>query len=88
MLGFSAFVLNLINSGKFLCRKMSNGNCLFSSVSLLLVGDNTLVHELRVLAAVELHVNSTYYVQYPAVKSIYGIDQSVIAGKLFSFYVL
>ena len=36
-----------------------------------------------VVAAVELHVNATYYVQQPALKSVYGKDQSVIAGKLF-----
>ena len=45
------------------------------------------------MAAVELHVNATYYTQYPALKSVYGKDQSVLLclvsyfppGKLFSF---
>ena len=36
-----------------------------------------------VMAAVELHVNVTY-AQYPALKSVYGKDQLVIAGKLVS----
>ena len=40
--------------------------------------DNTLVHELWVMAAVELHVYATYYAQYPALKSVYGKDQSVL----------
>ena len=44
------------------------------------------MHELRVMAAVELHVNATYYAQHPALKSVYGKCQSVIGGKLFSFY--
>ena len=44
---------------------------------------NSLVHELSVTAAVELHVNATYYAQHPALKPVYGKDHSVIAGKLF-----
>ena len=35
-----------------------------------LVADNSLVHELRMIAAVELHVNATY-TQHPALKSVY-----------------
>ena len=52
-----------------LFRSMPNGNCRFSSASLSLVGDNSLVHELRVMAAVELHLNATY-AQHPALKSV------------------
>ena len=40
------------------------------------------------MAAVELHVNAAYHAQYPALKSVYGKDQSVIAGKFISFCVL
>ena len=36
---------------------------------------NLLVHELWVMAAVELHVNATFYAQHPALKSVYGKDQ-------------
>ena len=43
--GYSAFV-NLSKSGNTLFRSMPHGNCLFSSASLSLVGDNALVHEL------------------------------------------
>ena len=70
--GFSAFVLNLGKSGNILFRSVANGNCLFSSASLALVGDNSLVHELRAMAALKLHVNATYYVQHHALKSVYG----------------
>ena len=41
MSGFSAFVLNLSKSGNILFRKMPNGSYLFSSASLLLVGEIT-----------------------------------------------
>ena len=73
-------------SGSILFRSTPNRNCPFSSASLSLVGDNSLVHERRVMAAVELHVNSTYYAQYPALKSVYEKRQSARGGKLFSSY--
>ena len=66
---FSGFFLNLSKSCNILFRSMSNGNFLFSSASLSLVRDYSLVHKLRVMAAVALHVNATYYVQHPALKS-------------------
>ena len=80
-----AFVLNFreSKSGNILFRSMPNGNCLFSSASLSLVGENSLVHELREMAAVELHVNATYYARHPALKSVYEKSQSVMSGKLF-----
>ena len=88
MSGFSAFILNLSKSGNILFRSMPNRNY-SAQHQLSLVGDNALVmvHELRVMAAVELHVNTTYYAQHPALKSVYGKRQSVIGGKLFSSYM-
>ena len=44
------------------------------------------MHDLRVIAAVELHVNATYYAQHFALKSVYEKSQSVMGGKLFSSY--
>ena len=41
---------------------------------LLLVGE--IIHWW--MAAVELHVNATYYAQHPALKSVYGKDQLVL----------
>ena len=40
-------------------------------------------YELRVIAAVELHVNATYHPQHQTLKSVNGKSQSVIVGKLF-----
>ena len=62
--GFSDFVLNLSKPGNILFESMPNGNCLFSSASSSLVGDNSLVHERRVMAAVEQHLNATYYTRH------------------------
>ena len=56
------------------------------SASLSLLGDNLLRHEPRVIAAVELHLNGTYYAQHPALKSVHEKSQSVMAGKLFSSF--
>ena len=39
------------------------------------------MHELWVMAAVEVHVNATYYAQYLALTSVYGKDQSVLLWK-------
>ena len=41
-----------------------------NSAFLSLVADNSLVHKLRVMAAVELHLNATY-AQHLALKSVY-----------------
>ena len=45
---------------------------------LSLVGDSSLVHKVRVMTAVKLHVNAKYYAQRPAMKSVYGKSQSEI----------
>ena len=65
---------------------MSNGNCLFSSASLLLIGDNSLLHELRVMAADVLHLIATYYVQHLQLKSVYEKSRSLMGDKLFFSY--
>ena len=62
--GFFDFVFNLSKPGNILFESMPNGNCLFSSASLSLVGDNSLVHGRRVMAAVEQHLNATYYTRH------------------------
>ena len=44
------------------------------------------MHELRVMAAVKLHENATFYAYaLHWIKSLYGKSQPVIGGKLFSF---
>ena len=86
MSGFSELVLNLSKSGNVLFRSITNRNFQFSSASLSLLGDNLLVHEHRVMAAVELHVNATYYAQHLALKSVCEKSQWVTSDKLFSSY--
>ena len=53
-------------------------------LSIFVIGgreDNSLVHKLREMAVVELHVNATFYDQHPdALKSLYENSQSVMGG--------
>ena len=37
-----------------------SGNCLFSSISLVLVGNNSLVTDLRALTCIELFLNAVF----------------------------
>ena len=67
MSGFSVFALTTDN---ILFGSMPNGNCLFNWASLTLVGDYSLSHKLRVMAAVALHLNAKY-AQDLALKLVY-----------------
>ena len=74
MLGYSALFLNLSSSGNIFFRLMPNGDCLLRSTSLSWVEDNSL----KLIAGVKILLNATYYVQYPAFRSVYEKSQSVI----------
>ena len=43
------------------------------------------MHKLRIMAAIELHLNATY-AQHPALKSVYEKSKSIMGGKLFPPY--
>ena len=43
----------------------ADGNCLFNSASISLVGDESASHMLRLLTAVELFLNPQYYANHP-----------------------
>ena len=43
----------------------ADGNCLFNSASILLVGDESASHMLRLLTAVELFLNPQHYANHP-----------------------
>ena len=46
-------------------RSQSCGNCLFSSISILLYGDNSAVEYLRALTAIKLYLFADYYCKHP-----------------------
>ena len=85
MSGFSAFVLNVSKSGNIFFGVKWKLSVQLSIIFVISRRDNSsLVHELWVTSAVEQNVNATYYAQNLALKSFYGKDPSVIAGKLIS----
>ena len=83
MSGFSTFFFDFSKSGNILLRSLPNENFLFSSASLSLVDNNSLLHKLRVMAAVDPHGNATYDAQHPAKKSIYAKRNSAMLEKSY-----
>ena len=65
----------------YLLRSQPNGNCLYSSISLLLFGNNKFVEDLRALTSLELFLNASYYCKHPHFLSV-----SKIYGKSDSFF--
>ena len=70
----------------FILRSIPNGNCLFSSVSILMVGDNHLVDILRLLTAIELFNNSDFYNRHPILEAIFEDSKTALGEKLFSSF--
>ncbi|XP_057316227.1 52 kDa repressor of the inhibitor of the protein kinase-like [Hydractinia symbiolongicarpus] len=63
---------------KFIALKsQASGNCLYSSVSLFLCGDNSLVRKLRTLTSLELYLNSGFYIKHPTIISAYEKGKGV-----------
>ena len=50
----------------FCFRSEENGNCLFSAFSIVMSGDNRYVDDLRILASIELYLNSDFYAKHPS----------------------
>nr|XP_047145808.1 zinc finger MYM-type protein 1-like [Hydra vulgaris]XP_047145866.1 zinc finger MYM-type protein 1-like [Hydra vulgaris] len=48
----------------------STGNCLFSSFSIYLCGDNSLAMDLRMLTAIDLYLNASFYSNHPSFVSL------------------
>ena len=55
----------------FTFRSKTDGNCLFSSVSLLVSGDNKLVDTLRSLCSIELFENRAFYANHPLLRTLF-----------------
>ena len=60
---------------------------MYSSMSLLLVGDNLLVEELRWLTSTEIYLNSDYYGKHDVFHSAY-LSEKEPKGSLESFFYL
>ena len=49
----------------FCFRSEEKGNCLFSSFSIVMIGNNRYVDDLTILASIELYLNSEFYAKHP-----------------------
>ena len=68
---------------------MDQGDCLYSSVSILLCNDNDLVEPLRFLTSWELHHNSAYYADHPLLNTTLNQHSNIFANKaaIFATYL-
>ena len=53
-------------------RSEATGNCLYSTVSLALVGDNSLTKPLMILTSLELSLHANFYSKYPVFLSTFS----------------
>lgn len=57
----------ILGEARFLaCKATRDGDCLFNSASLILVGNESLRHVLHLLTTLELYSNSNFYAKHPA----------------------
>ena len=71
----------------FPSRSDVTGNCLFSSVSIILVGDNSLVSQLRIATSLELFLYCEYYCKHPNILSAFNQCQFSNFKKIFVLLV-
>ena len=60
----------------FLFRTTGDGNCLYSSISIMLVKSEKLCHVLRALSVIELTLNLPFYADHPFFKSAKDHDSN------------
>ena len=61
-------------------RSEASGNCLYSSTSLALLGDNSLVSDLRILTSLELFFNAEFYCNHPCFLSLFDNCNGVFSS--------
>ena len=71
----------------FTFRSLANGNCMCSSISSLLVGNNSLVKELRRLTSIELYLHSEFYGKHCCFESA-ELSQNNTKKPIKSFFYL
>ena len=66
-----------------LFRSMSDGNYLYSAVSVRMVGNNSLIHLLRILTSLELFLNNEFYSRHLVLTNVYNNGKTVLGEKIF-----
>ena len=64
---------------------MTDGNYLYSAISVRLVGNNALIYLLRILTSLELFLNHEYYSRHPLLTDVCNNGKKVLEEKL-AFY--
>ena len=71
----------------FTFRSLANGNCMYSSISPLLIGNNSLVKELRRLTSIELYLHSECHGKHCCFESA-ELSQKDAKKPIKSFFYL
>ena len=66
-----------------LFRSLTDGNCLYSAISVRLVGNNSLIHLLRIVTLLELFLNHEFHYKHPVLTDVYNNGKKVPGEKLF-----
>ena len=61
----------------FCFRSNENGNCLFSALSIVTSGDSRYIDDLRILASIELYLNSEFYGKHPSFVTVMNSHSGV-----------
>ena len=81
-------VLNVLNILMSCFSSLPDGNCLFSSASLLISGTNDFIHDLRILTAFELFENCQQYCDHSLFSEVYNENRTVVYLPLFVTYLM
>ena len=68
-------------------RSTSNGNCFFNSLSLILVGNERISEQLRILVAIELHENAQWYGNSRSITHATGFEEQALSGDLENLFL-
>ena len=71
----------------FFFSSQSNGNSLFSALSIYLVGNSKLVNQLRVLVCLELFLNSNFYASHPSLQGTYNANTELFSDFQSLFFM-
>ena len=73
----------------FIYSSEANGNCLYSSVSILFSGNNSLSSHLRYLTCKELFLNLEFYYKHPLLSQAYNENKDLYTSydNMFNFTV-
>ena len=75
-----------INILYFFYSSQANGNCLYSAISVYLIGHSGLVDKLRVLVCLELYLHSEFYASHPNFHYAFNFHRDLFA-KLRSIFL-